>query len=71
MPDSKGICAVSGIPCVEITADGQVEIPGVSHAKNATVEHQSDLDTAGNHLGLSETNEADFEQIMIDFENSL
>jgi len=63
MPDSKGICAVSGAPCVEITNHGQIEIPGASHVKNASAEHQTDLDPSGNPMGLSEENEDDFEKI--------
>jgi hypothetical protein len=65
MPDSKGICVVSGSPCVEFTKDGQIEIPGASHAKNATAEHQSDLDPVGSPMGLSEENEDDFERIKV------
>jgi hypothetical protein len=70
MPDSKGICAVSGTPCVEITDHGQIEIPGAAHAKNATAEHQSDLDPGGSPAGLSESVEDDFDEMKVKFENT-
>ena len=54
MPDSKGVCAVSGTPCVEIVNHGQMEIPGVSHAKNATAEHLCDLDPCADSMYASE-----------------
>jgi hypothetical protein len=63
MPDSKGTCAVCGSPCVEISDHGQVEIAGDSHVKNATAEHQTDLDTAGSTSGLPESDENDFDKV--------
>jgi hypothetical protein len=47
MPESKATCAVCGAPCIDITFHGQIEIPGPLHIKNATTEHQTDLDPAG------------------------
>jgi hypothetical protein len=47
MPDSKATCAMSGIECIDITFHGQLEIPGPLHVKNATAEHQTELDPAG------------------------
>lgn len=47
MPDSKATCSMSGVECIEITFHGQMEIPGALHVKNATAQHQSELDPAG------------------------
>lgn len=54
MPDSKAICAVAGTECIEIIDEGQIEILGVSHAQNATAEHQGDLDPTGEPMALGE-----------------
>jgi len=47
MPDSKATCAISGVECIDIMFHGQIEIPGPLHIKNATGEHQQELDPAG------------------------
>jgi hypothetical protein len=47
MPDSKAACAICGAECIDITFHGQMELLGALHIKNATAEHQSDLDPAG------------------------
>jgi len=47
LSDSKGTCALGGPDCIEILSDGQIEVPGPRHVKNATAEHQQELDPAG------------------------
>ena len=47
MPDSKATCAVSNVSCIDIIFHGQIAVPGPLHIKNATAEHQSDLDPVG------------------------
>lgn len=54
MPDSKAVCALCGMECIEIVNEGQIEILGPSHTKNATAEHQADLDPVGEPMALGE-----------------
>lgn len=54
MPDSKAVCAIAGVECIKIVNEGQIEILGESHAKNATAEHQGDLDPMGEPIALGE-----------------
>lgn len=54
LPESKATCAVCGVPCIEIVNHGQIEIPLPANSKNATIEHQTDMDPSGDPLGLSE-----------------
>jgi len=54
LPESKATCQVAGKECIEITDEGQIEILGASHTKNATAEHQADLDPTGEPMALGE-----------------
>lgn len=54
MRNSKAFCSLSGIDCIKIMNEGQIEIVGQSHTKNATAEHQGDLDPMGEPAALSE-----------------
>lgn len=54
MPNSKATCAICGTECIEIMNEGQIEILGPSHTKNATAEHQGDLDPTGESAALGE-----------------
>lgn len=57
LPDSKAVCTISGSPCIEITFEGQVEMPGAPQAKNATSEHGNDLNPAGDSSSVNEMSE--------------
>lgn len=56
LPESKATCAIAGTECIEITDPGQIEVLGESHTKNATAEHQGELDPVGNINGLNTEN---------------
>lgn len=47
LTDSKATCSVCGSPCIDFIDHGQIELLGPPHVKNATAEHQTDLDPMG------------------------
>ena len=47
LPESKGTCAACGTPCIDILDHGQIEELGRLQLRNASMEHQHDLNPVG------------------------
>ena len=56
LPKSKATCSAGGSQCIEIIKHGQIELPGLLHLKNATAEHQPEMESMGNVVKEEEFN---------------
>jgi len=51
---SKATCSTGAPECIEFTMTGQLPVPGAKNMKEATAEHQTELDPMGDSAGLTE-----------------